>query len=178
VDVVRAYGAECERAEFSLTPDPADVSRVRSLMPGGEIVVCNAGAGWASKRWPAAHFASLANALHAEGKRVAFIGAESDRGVFEEVKRAGATNAFDLVGRTSVKELVALISIARAHVGGDTGSTHIAAALGVPAVGLYSITRPERSCPYGQRHNTLYDPGGLGNIAPEQVLERLRCQDG
>lgn len=178
VDVVRAYGAECERAEFGLKPDPADVAKVRSLLPPGEVVVCNAGAGWASKRWPASHFATLANALRAEGKRVAFVGAESDRPVFEEVKRAGATNALDLVGRTNVKELVALISIAKAHVGGDTGSTHIAAALGVPAIGLYSITRPERSCPYGQRHNTLYDPGGLGKIAPEQVLEKLRCQDG
>jgi lipopolysaccharide heptosyltransferase I len=178
VDVVRAFGAECERAEFSLKPNESDVAKVRSLLPGGEIVVCNAGAGWASKRWPAAHFAALANALHSEGKRVAFVGAESDRGVFEEVKRAGATNAFDLIGRTNVKELVALISIAKAHVGGDTGSTHIAAALGTTAVGLYSITRPERSCPYGQRHNTLYDQAGLDKITPDQVLERLRCQDG
>lgn len=178
VDVVRAYGAECERAEFGLKADSADVAKVRSLLPAGEIVVCNAGAGWASKRWPATHFATLANTLHSEGKRVAFIGAESDRKVFEEVKRAGATNAFDLIGRTSVKELVALLSIARAHVGGDTGSTHIAAALGVQAVGLYSITRPERSCPYGQRHHTLYDPAGLDKIPPEQVVASLRGQNG
>lgn len=178
VDVVRAFGAECDRAEFGLKPDPADVAKVRALLPNGEIVVCNAGAGWASKRWPASHFASLANALHTEGKRVAFIGSESDRPAFEEVKRAGATNAFDLIGRTSVKELVALISMAKAHVGGDTGSTHIAAALGVTAVGLYSITRPERSCPYGQRHNTLYDPKSLAKIEPEQVIEKLRGQNG
>ncbi len=173
VDVVRAYGAECERAEFGLKPLPEDVAKVRSLLPPGELVVCNAGAGWATKRWPAAHFAALANRLHEQGSRVAFIGAESDRAAFEEVKRAGATSAFDLIGRTSVKELVALISVARAHVGGDTGSTHIAAALGVPAIGLYSITRPERSCPYGQRHNTLYDPKGLERISPEQALEAL-----
>jgi ADP-heptose:LPS heptosyltransferase len=178
VDVVRTFGVECERAEFALKPDPTDVAKVRALLPSGEIVVCNAGAGWASKRWPAAHFASLANALHGEGKRVAFIGAESDRPAFEEVKKAGASNAFDLIGRTNVRELVALISIARAHVGGDTGSTHIAAALGVSAIGLYSITRPERSCPYGQRHNTLYDPAGLDKITPEQVLDRLRGQNG
>ncbi len=173
VDVVRASGAECDRAEFGLKPLPEDVAKVRSLLPPGDIVVCNAGAGWATKRWPAAHFATLADRLHEQGRRVAFIGAESDRAAFDEVKRAGATNSFDLIGRTNVKELVALISVARAHVGGDTGSTHIAAALGVPAIGLYSVTRPERSCPYGQRHNTLYDPKGLGQISPEQVLEKL-----
>ncbi len=173
VDVVRAFGAECERAEFGLKPEPTDVAKVRAMLPHGEVIVCNAGAGWATKRWPAAHFAALANGLHEQGKRVAFVGAESDRTAFEEVKREGATNAFDLIGRTNVKELVALISISRAHVGGDTGSTHIAAALGVPAIGLYSITRPERTCPYGQRHNTLYDPKGLAQISPGQVLEKL-----
>jgi len=174
VDVVRAFGAEADRAEFGLKPDPEDVKTVRRLLPGdGEIVVCNAGAGWATKRWPAANFAQLANSLHAQGVRACFIGAESDRKAFEEVKDAGATHAFDLIGRTNVRELVALISTARAHVGGDTGSTHIAAALGVPAVGLYSVTRPERTCPYGQRHNTLYDPAGLGRIGPEAALESL-----
>lgn len=172
VDVVRAFGAECDRAEFSLKPDPADIAKVRSLLPQGDFVVCNAGAGWATKRWPAAHFATLANTLSERGLRAVFIGAGPDRPAFEEVQRAGAPAAFDLVGRTKVRELVALVSLARAHVGGDTGSTHIAAALGVPAIGLYSITRPERSCPYGQRHNTLYDPRGLAEIDPETVVER------
>jgi ADP-heptose:LPS heptosyltransferase len=173
VDVVRAYGAEADRAEFGLAPDPADIATVRALLPPGELVVCNAGAGWATKRWPPSHFAALANALHERGLRVAFVGAKGDRGTMEEVKMAGATNAFDLVGRTDVRQLVALLSIARAHVGGDTGSTHIAAALGVPAIGLYSVTRPERSCPYGQRHNTLHDPRGLAHIPVEAVLEKL-----
>jgi ADP-heptose:LPS heptosyltransferase len=172
VDVVRAYGAEADRADFALRPDPADVARVRALLPPGGFVVCNAGAGWATKRWPAAHFAALANALHAEGLRVAFVGADADRHAFEEVRRAGAAHALDLIGRTNVRELVALVSLAKAHIGGDTGSTHVAAALGVPAVGLYAITRPERTCPYGQRHNTLVEPGGLANILPEAVLER------
>jgi ADP-heptose:LPS heptosyltransferase len=175
VDVVRAFGAECDRAEFGLAADPQDVEAVRAMLPVGEFVVCNAGAGWATKRWPAPHFAALAEGLQAMGLRAVFIGAKSDRSVFDEVRAAGATSALDLVGRTDVRQLVALVSLAKAHVGGDTGSTHIAAALGVPAIGLYSVTRPERSCPYGQMHNTLYDPRGLSWIAPEQVLARLEA---
>jgi heptosyltransferase-1 len=75
----------------------------------------------------------------------------------------------DLTGQTNIGELVSLIGLSAAHVGGDTGSTHIAAALGRPAVGLYSITRPARSCPYGQVERCQYDPQGLANIVPEQV---------
>lgn len=179
VDVVRAFGAQCDRAEFDLRPDEEDVAAVRSMLPaGGTLVVCNAGAGWATKRWPAASFASLADSLYAEGHRVAFLGAPSDRPAFEEVRAHGAANAIDLVGKTDVRQLVGLVSLASAHVGGDTGSTHIAAALGVPAIGLYSITRPERSCPYGQRHNTLYDARGLASIEPGQVLETVLAAIG
>ena len=57
-------------------------------------------------------------------------------------------------GKANIEPVTAEVALklgrAAAHVGGDTGSTHIAAALDKPAVGLYSITRPQRSCPYGQ----------------------------
>ena len=173
VDVVRALGAEADRAEFDLRPEMGDVAKMRAMVPWSEFVVCNAGAGWASKRWPAASFAALAQRLDERGICTAFVGAESDRPAFEEVRAAGDVGALDLIGKTSVRELVALISLAKAHVGGDTGSTHVAAALGVPAIGLYSITRPERTCPYGQRKNTLYDPGGLDRISVGQAAEAL-----
>lgn len=175
VDVVRAAGATMERAEFGLVPKDEDIEKVKQLLPQGDFVVCNAGAGWATKRWPAEHFKALAEQITNIGLQPVFIGAPADRAVFEEVQ---ATQAVDLVGKTSVSELVALISLARAHVGGDTGSTHIAAALGVPAIGLYSVTRPERSCPYGQRHNTLYDPASLANISPDQALATLKAAVG
>jgi ADP-heptose:LPS heptosyltransferase len=76
-------------------------------------------------------------------------------------------------GTTTVGELIALLSLASAHIGGDTGSTHIAAALGVPCVGLYSITNPRRSCPYGQIDSCLHDPVSLKNITVEQVISKL-----
>ncbi|MER3497087.1 MAG: hypothetical protein C4320_10260, partial [Armatimonadota bacterium] len=76
----------------------------------------------------------------------------------------------NLLGETSVRELVALMSLAAAHIGGDTGSTHLAAALGIPAIGLYSITRPQRSCPYGGIGRCHYDVAGLDRISPDAVL--------
>lgn len=172
VDVVRAAGAECHRAEFGLVPHPDDVVKVRGFFNDDRpLALCNAGAGWATKRWPASHFAELSGRLTQQGFQVAFLGGKSDAPIVQEVLAHGAEGALDLTGRTNVRELVALVSVAQVHIGGDTGSTHIAAALGVPAVGLYSITRPERSCPYGQRHNTLYDPRSLADIAPGDVCD-------
>ena len=61
-----------------------------------------------------------------------------------------------------------------AHVGGDTGSTHLAAAMGVPAIGLYSLTSPKRSCPYGKFSRCLYEPRGLDQIRVEDVLCKVK----
>ena len=82
----------------------------------------------------------------------------------------------NLLGKTNIKQLISLISLSNAHIGGDTGSTHIAAALGTPAVGLYSITKPIRSCPYGQIDKCHYSPISLAEIQPTDVYTTvLEC---
>jgi heptosyltransferase I len=179
VDVVRAAGAQCDLGEFNLAPKPEDLAtvkvKIRGLDGKGRLVILNAGAGWPTKRWPAEHFSTLANELSQQGFATALIGgaAAADKVVADHVLSGCTHGILNLVGQTSVKELVALISLSAAHVGGDTGSTHIAAALGRPAIGLYSITNPKRSCPYGQIDRCLYDPSGLAAIQPRQVLETV-----
>jgi ADP-heptose:LPS heptosyltransferase len=96
--------------------------------------------------------------------------ANADIEAAEAVLEASKAPICNLLGKSSVRQLVALISLGNAHVGGDTGSTHIAAALGVPAIGLYSITKPERTCPYGQFHRCHYNPVGLAEIDPVDVF--------
>lgn len=178
VDVVRAAGCDMTEAEFDLQPKPQDLTRVKEMLDdrSGPLVIVNPGAGWASKRWPTTHFAALIDRLSEQGAMCVLIGgkAEADRAAAADVVAKCAEPPQSLVGETSVRELIALISMASAHVGGDTGSTHIAAALRVPAIGLYSITRPERSCPYGQFDRCHFDPEALANIRPEQVYLSIK----
>lgn len=177
LDVARAAGAEAHFAEFGLTPSEEDRERMRQLLQEngitGPFVLMNAGAGWATKRWNPAHFATLIEMLAAKGIQSALIGgkAEADVEAAGQVVSVCPSPVANLLGKTSVRELVALISLGNAHIGGDTGSTHIAAALNVPAIGLYSITRPARSCPYGQIHRCHYEPAGLSEILPGDVFK-------
>ena len=165
--------------DFALAPKPEDLASVRAILADrgvtGRFVAMNAGAGWATKRWPAGSFATVADALAEQGIATVFLGgkAQADHEAFNEVAAEAQHAPISLVGGTSVRELVALLSLAEAHVGGDTGSTHLAAALGRPAIGLYSITKPQRSCPYGQLSNTLYDSSGLASIPADAVLALL-----
>ena len=177
LDVARAAGATTETAEFGLVPKDEDRESMKKLLKSSDVagpfVLLNAGAGWATKRWSAAHFGALAEMLAAKGISSVLIGgkAPADVEAADQVIAACPVPVVNLLGKTSVRELVALVSLCNAHVGGDTGSTHIAAALGVPAIGLYSITKPARSCPYGQIHRCHYSETGLNDIMPGDVYK-------
>jgi len=180
VDVAREAGGIADEAQFALEPTAVAVSSIRERLAQVGIerpfVVMNPAAGWVTKRWPPQHFAALIDLVHDVGMQVVLIGGrgaseeEGGRQVMDQCAHAPVS----MIGSTSILDLIALISLCAAHVGGDTGSTHIAAALKRPAVGLYSITRPERSCPYGQIHRCLYHPDGLAFIEPGAVFETLQ----
>lgn len=176
IDVARALGAETDRAEFGLVPLPEDLLSVRSKLGlAGPYAVINAGAGWASKRWAPESFGLVIDRLAKAGIPSVLVGGkgDADRLAADLVRLAVKETPIDLLGQTSIPELIALISGAVAHVGGDTGTTHIAAAVGIPAFGIYSITNPQRSCPYGQFDRCFYDPEALANISPEPVVEAI-----
>lgn len=168
-----------EEAGFGLAPRSEDADRVQELLgPIGPFAVVNAGAGWVTKRWPPESFGQLVAWLESKGIASVLIGGkapadqEAAEAVMGHAKSLGA-NPRSLLGKTSIGELIALISLGRLHIGGDTGSSHIAAALDVPAIGLYSITKPARSCPYRQRDNCLYSPTSLADIACEAVQDKI-----
>jgi heptosyltransferase-1 len=85
-----------------------------------------------------------------------------------------------------VAGLVALLRRADLFVGGDSGPTHLAAALAVPTVALFGPTDPARNGPWGPGARVvLRDPGAvtsykrtsvsaMGKIAVDQVVEAVR----
>lgn len=184
VDVARAAGGVADTADFALVPDPETTETARKDLaahPGldpDRLVVLNAGAGWETKRWPAASFAFVAERLIERDYAPVFVGGIREP-AFDDVRESVApelrTRLFDLRGQTNVTQLVSLVDMARATVAGDTGVSHLAAALGVPAISMYAITRPQRCCPYGQIARCHYNPAGLSDIRPEDVWSTLEA---
>ena len=85
----------------------------------------------------------------------------ADRDVAAMVQASTDRPFVNLAGSTNLKQLAAVLKHSAAHVCGDTGSGHLAAALGKPVVSLIGPTDPERVCPYGQRANTHQPPRSL-----------------
>lgn len=110
-----------------------------------------------AKRWPADRFARAAGRLCDAGASVAVVGGPSDRGVADEVL-AAEERGLDLVGRTSVGSLAAVLEGADVLITNDTGPMHLAAAVGTPTVALFGSTNPTWTRPYGHGHRVLSHP--------------------
>lgn len=110
-----------------------------------------------AKRWPAAHFAALANIALARmpGMQVALLGSGKDRPVCDEIV-ALAPAARNLAGSTSLDQAIALIAASDAVVSNDSGLLHIASALNRRIVALYGPTDPAHAPPFSDVAQSLW----------------------
>jgi len=173
-------GITLPRVEFTLPVDPhaeaaADAFLAQAdLKPRDRLVTLLPGAARSDKRWPPARFAELAaHLVGGSGARVLVLwgpGEEADARAIVE----GARGAV-LGPPTDLGELLAILRRTSVVVGGDTGPLHMAAALGVPCVGLYGPTASSRNGPYGRGHRALQSPDGtLASIPGATVLDAAR----
>jgi lipopolysaccharide heptosyltransferase I len=127
--------------------DSAAAVHVRE-QTSGRYALLNPGAAWPNKRWPPSRFGAVAMSLRDRHKltSVALWG-PGERSIAEDVV-ASSKGAAILSPPTSVADLVALARGAALMISGDTGPTHIGAAVGTPIVGIFGPTRPARNGPW------------------------------
>jgi len=138
--------------EWDLQLSAEDHARVEVLLRGSrrDLGVLFIGSRWESKQWFAAQIAASADEIQRrQGLDVVFLGAFSDQALSDEAEALAQGKVINLVGRTSLREAVAIIARARFCLGPDTGLMHIAAAMGTPVVSLWGATDPIRTGPYG-----------------------------
>jgi ADP-heptose:LPS heptosyltransferase len=126
------------------------------LAPGGYACI-HAGARYPSRRWPAARFAAVADALAARGLHIVLTGSEAERPLSAAVRAATTAPVIDLTGRTSLGAFAALIAGARLVVCNDTGTSHVAAAQRTPSVVIASGSDVARWAPLDRdSHRVLW----------------------
>jgi len=120
----------------------ATLGRLRLTLERPVACLCPGAEYGPSKRWPTAHFASLAGELHARGLHVWLIGSHKDRALGEAIERAHAGKCLNLCGATDLEGAVDLLACAQLVVSNDSGLMHIAAALHRPLIALYGSSSP------------------------------------
>jgi len=156
LDVARYLGCTVDSIRFPLPNLEKEWQSVqdKTKAVARPYVVLVPGARWETKKWPAEFFASLAEMIRNDGKEVVLAGGPDDVTLGAQI--AGLTPGItDLTGKTSQRELGALIQHCAAYISGDTGPLFIAAAMKRPLVAIYGPTRPERTGPYGSKDATI-----------------------
>ena len=117
------------------------------------IVFCPGAEYGPAKRWPATHFARLAQLM--EGP-VWLLGSAKDAPIGTEIERLSAGRARNLCGQTTLEQAIDVIASARCVVSNDSGLMHVAAAFGVPQVAVFGSTSPEHTPPLSPRARVLW----------------------
>ncbi len=117
------------------------------------------------RNWSAENYAAAAN--HARNKfncTVILTGSNTDLELEygRTIAKLCDKSLVNLIGKTSLKELFALISTSQALLCPDSGPAHMATAAGTPVIGLYATSNPLRTGPYLSQDSSV-------NVYPEAV---------
>ena len=136
---------QCRRAEELIASTGAGQKRMR--------IAIGAGASYGSaKCWPPERFAEFVNRfrLHTDADVILF-GTAAEREVSDAIVAGIKGPCINLVGKTHIADLPALLSCCQLFVGNDSGAMHVAAAVGLPVVAVFGPTDPHGTAPVTPR---------------------------
>lgn len=171
LEMMRRAGLEIPQApsyRFYYKKEDRDLAlrllRDKGLEKKGSYICFHLGANWEPKRWPAEHFAELADRIHESmGLPVVVTGSRQDASLFEifsgKIKKA---RVISFVGSTGLGVSSVIYEQAACLVTGDSGPMHIASGVGAPVVALFGPTDPCLTGPRGKGESLVlqYIPQG------------------
>ncbi len=201
--LLNVFGVELASRDLWIKAEPEIVQKITArlaesqIAPMDTLIGIHAGSVWATKRWLPEGFAAVADRLIGELKaKVVFVGGAKDEGLMREILSAMKQKPLNWIGKTNLKELIAVISRCQAFLTNDSGPMHLAVAARVPTVALFGPTTKELGFfPYGTGHIVLEKdlscrpcslhganrcPLGhfhcMKDITPQEVFEAMKSQ--
>ena len=156
------------------------------------FVCFHLGANWEPKRWPAEHFAALADKIHeAKSLPVVVTGSRQDQPLLDAfLGKIQKARVVSFVGQTGLGVSAAIYERAACLVTGDSGPMHIASGVNAKVVAIFGPTDPKLTGPRGGKESRVlhYVPEGfsvpwygkhfpeggwISRITPEQVFDAV-----
>ena len=123
------------------------------------VMGVNLGTTWDTKRWRLENFAAvLTQVQNRFGVPIVLTGSASEISLGEAFQQSAGVEVIDLIGKTTLTQLGALIERCDVYLTCDSGAMHIAAAVGTPTIALFGPTSPVRHRPYGEGHYVIEKP--------------------
>lgn len=184
-------GLEFEPRPWRLVlKEDASVAEWLTRPGGGPWVAVAPGSGHSLKNWPLGHYYEVTRALAWDYKaRVVWLAGPAEAAWLPYLKPLAEVQGQLLLSHLSLARVAAVLSRCRLYLGGDSGLTHLAAAVGAPAIlALFGPTDPRIWAPLGEQVKILkgpcdsapcaqgreiacQNPQCLKDLAPQTVLE-------
>ncbi|MCX8118185.1 MAG: lipopolysaccharide heptosyltransferase II [Desulfobacterota bacterium] len=131
-----------------------EILKGRGGLEGNPLVGLNPGAAYGSaKCWSPERFGELGRRLaRARKAKVIIFGSESERRIGRRILDHLGNDGIDLTGRTNLLQLAALLERCAFLLTNDTGTMHVATAVGTPVVAIFGPTDPSATGPWGEGH--------------------------
>jgi heptosyltransferase II len=151
-----------------------------------KLIILNPGAYYGSaKRWPVSQYAQLAEMIQKNlGFNPLIIGSRTETALAHAISSSLKKKPINLAGKTSLRMLAGIISLADVVISNDSGPMHLSNALGIPVIALFGPTIPAITRPFHQPYKLLkkevpcwpcsyrecpYDHQCMLKITPEEV---------
>ena len=135
-------------------PEHSRIFAANQLETGKRLLVinpCTSNRARNWRNWQAARYAAIAtHAIEKHGMTVALTGGPDpmEQAYGKEIAALCPHPIIGLIGKTRLKDLLAVLDAADVVISPDTGPAHMAAATGTPVIGLYASSNPYRTGPY------------------------------
>ena len=151
-DSLEFWHTDTDRRMIQVLLDVEDVSATDRL------IALNLGTTWRTKRWDIVNFAEVIQQIAhlAPDVRIVLTGSSNELALAEALPTS--LPIINLIGKTSILQLSALLERCEVCLTCDSGPMHIAAAVGTPTVALFGPTSPVRHKPYGTGHIVIEKP--------------------
>ena len=187
--LVAAMGADPEPLPPKLFVTPEEIETVGKKFGlkgnAGPVLGLNPGAAYGpAKRWPVEKFIAAAKEIQ-KRTNCAWIlfGGKDDAEITNQIQSAPGSGPaiHNLAGKTSLRELMALLNFCRVFITNDSGPMHVAAALGIPVVAIFGSTSPELTGPVSSgelHHHILTSNAPCSPCFLRECPIDFRCMNG
>lgn len=202
----RALGAKHSLMTWDLPLGASDYAFAdQQLAGGGPLLAVNPAASKPERNWSVEGYVSVLRSAQARWHLGIVLtgGSHPDEiALGKHIAEQLHGRVINLVGKTTPKQLAAVLKHCDCLLAPDTGPTHIAVAVGTPVIGLYAVAPPELSGPYFYPdlvvnkypqavssllhrnpakvpwNTRVHDPRAMALIQPDEVLEKLELVFG
>jgi len=126
-------------ASLTWTIREQELQTMRKAVPDKDFLLFHIDAGTQAKKWPIDRYRPLLNQAQQRGLKPVLVGSDAAL-ARDHLPQQGNAEIIDMLGRTTLPQLIALISLSRGIVSTDSGPAHIAAAMQKPVLILWSGT--------------------------------------